>query len=108
MSERRYSHAIHTEVTEEMNRLLEDLAHKRTRNSTGKATSKAHIVREAIRFYLDHQDDLYGSRKQMVKAIDTRLDSLNEEIEALRSQLEQLGQDLEPLVSWVKTRQGGR
>jgi hypothetical protein len=71
-----------------MDRHLEDLARSRTRNN--KPVSKAHLIREAIRLYLDQQADLYGSRKQIAKSIEGKLEALTFEVTNMGDYLERL------------------
>lgn len=39
-------------------------------------TSEADLIREAIRLYLDNQEDIIGSRKHFQKSLQERLDKL--------------------------------
>lgn len=45
--------------------------------------AKSELVREAIRFYLDEQEDLAGSRKHFSKAFQRRVDYLDWQLEVL-------------------------
>ena len=120
MSKPLYSERLSFGITPEMARYLEDLA--RSRSRAGKPTSKADLLREAVRLYLDQQADLTGSRKQIARSLEGKLDELTRQTSTLHSavaallkqyaahkqELEQLQQSLDPLVKWVHQRQQGQ
>jgi len=54
---------------------LNQIAKTKPRNVT-----EAHLIREAIRRYLDEQDDLVGSRKHFQRAFRQRIDLLEEAV----------------------------
>ncbi len=58
-------------MTQEMRDRLALLVSKQPRDTT-----EADLIREAIRLYLDNQDDLIGSRKHFQKLQQDRLDRL--------------------------------
>lgn len=58
-------------MTPEMHSLLAQLASKQPRNVT-----EADLIREAIRQYLDGQEDIIGSRKHFQKSLQERIDRL--------------------------------
>lgn len=58
-------------MTQEMRDRLALLVSKQPRNTT-----EAHLIREAIRLYLDNQEDVIGSRKHFQKSLQERLDRL--------------------------------
>lgn len=58
-------------MTQEMRDRLELLVSKQPRDTT-----EADIIREAIRLYLDNQEDIIGSRKHFQKSLQERLDKL--------------------------------
>jgi predicted DNA-binding protein len=58
-------------MTPEMRDRLAQLVSKQTREVT-----EADLIREAIRLYLDEQEDLIGSRRHFHKTLRERVDSL--------------------------------
>ena len=58
-------------MTQEMRDRLAQLVSKQPRNTT-----EADLIREAIRLYLDDQEDLIGSRKHFQKSLQMRMDQL--------------------------------
>lgn len=58
-------------MTQEMRDRLALLVSKQPRDTT-----EADIIREAIRLYLDNQEDIIGSRKHFQKSLQERLDRL--------------------------------
>lgn len=103
-------------VTPDMDRYLEELAKGRTRN--GKPVSKADLIRESIRHYMDNQGDLNGSRKQIAKTLDGKLQAVTDNMQALQTQVQALRvevkthngvieswkQAIQPLLNWIAER----
>lgn len=58
-------------MTPEMRALLAQLLLKQPRD-----VSEADLIREAIRHYLDEQDDLIGSRRHFQKSLQDRIEAL--------------------------------
>ena len=58
-------------MTQEMRDRLALLVSKQPRD-----TSEADLIREALRLYLDEQEDIIGSRKHFQKSLQIRLDKL--------------------------------
>jgi len=58
-------------MSEEMHALLMQIAAKRGRDIT-----EAHLIREAIRQFLDEQTEIIGSRRHFQKSLQLRLDRL--------------------------------
>lgn len=58
-------------LSEEMHALLSQIAAKHGRDIT-----ESHLIREAIRQFLDEQSDLVGSRRHFQKSLQLRLDRL--------------------------------
>jgi predicted DNA-binding protein len=58
-------------MTQEMRDRLALLVSKQPRDTT-----EADIIREAIRLYLDNQEDIIGSRRHFQKSLQDRLDKL--------------------------------
>ncbi len=59
-------------MTQEMRDRLVLLVSKQPRDTT-----EADVIREAIRLYLDNQEDIIGSRKHFQKSLQERLDKLD-------------------------------
>jgi len=103
-------------MTPDMDRYLEELA--RTRSRQGKSVSKADLLREAVRLYLDQQADLTGSRKQIARSLEGKLEVLTGNVEALGQNLQTLQrqilaqiqemralqQAMQPLIAWIQAR----
>lgn len=58
-------------MSEEMHALLNQIAAKHGRDIT-----ESHLIREAIRQFLDEQSDMVGSRRHFQKSLQLRLDRL--------------------------------
>jgi predicted DNA-binding protein len=58
-------------ISSEMHDLLTQIAAQR-----GRDTTESHLIREAIRHYLDEQGDLVSSRRHFQKSLQLRLDRL--------------------------------
>lgn len=58
-------------MSEEMHALLNQIAAKHGRDIT-----ESHLIREAIRQFLDEQTDMVGSRRHFQKSLQLRLDRL--------------------------------
>ncbi len=58
-------------MTQEMRDRLALLVSKQPRDTT-----EADLIREAVRLYLDNQEDIIGSRKHFQKSLQDRLDRL--------------------------------
>ena len=58
-------------MTEEMQKRLQQLVSKH-----GREFSESDFIREAIRRYLDEQDDIIGSRRHFLKTFQDRMDRL--------------------------------
>ncbi len=58
-------------MTQEMRDRLALLVSKQPRDTT-----EADVIREAVRLYLDNQEDMIGSRKHFQKSLQERMDKL--------------------------------
>jgi hypothetical protein len=108
------------DLAPEMDRYLDELARTRTRN--GKPVHKTDLVREAVRLYLDAQDDVNGSRRQIAKSLDGKLQTILDALQALQQQnqalhievnrlqqaLRQWSQELRPLLEWAASQRKAR
>lgn len=116
MSKPLFSHRLTVNVTPDMNRYLEELARSRTRQD--KPVAKADLIREAIRYYMDDQVDLSGSRRQIAKTLDGKLQAVTDTVQALNTQMQSLRsevkqhnsvieswkQAIQPLLEWIAAR----
>ena len=116
MSKPLFNHRLTVNVTPDMDRYLEDLARTRTRQ--GKPAAKADLIREAIRYYMDNQDDLTGSRRQLARSLDGKLQNVMSALQALETQLlgvraeikvhnsgiDGLKQAMQPFLDWIESR----
>ncbi len=123
MSKPLFTERLSFGVTPEMDRYLEELARARSRQ--GKPTSKADLLREAVRFYLDQQADLTGSRRQIAKSLEGKLDMvisglqtlngqgqtiqrhLQVQTQQMQTQSQEIAswrQELKPLLDWIASR----
>jgi Ribbon-helix-helix protein, copG family len=87
MTESLFTQHLSVSITPDMDRYLEELARVRTRQGKNKPVSKAQLIREAIRLYLDQQADLHGSRRQIAKSLEARLVLLTDEITGLAQEV---------------------
>jgi hypothetical protein len=88
MSQSIYTCHFSVSITPEMDNHLETLAKVRARS--GKPVSKAEIVRAAIRWYLDQQDDLLARAVQIAKSLEGKLAALTDEVSLMGETLEHL------------------
>lgn len=116
MSKPLFTERLSFGMTPDMDRYLEELA--RTRSRQGKSVSKADLLREAVRLYLDQQADLTGSRKQIARSLEGKLEVLTGNVEALGQNLQTLQrqilaqiqemralqQAMQPLIAWIQAR----
>lgn len=64
-----FTNRLTVHITQAMDHRLEQIASQRDE-------SKAEVVRAALRFYLDEQEDLIGSRRHFTKMFQRRVDYL--------------------------------
>lgn len=75
-----YDHRLTAGITAQMNARLDTLADIRNQ-------PKAELAREAIRFWLDHQEDARMSRQFFTKSFQRRIDHLDWQLEVLMHML---------------------
>jgi predicted DNA-binding protein len=75
-----YDYRLSAHISQQMNTRLDTLANIRN-------TPKAELAREAIRFWLDHQEDAQMSRQFFTKSFQRRLDYLDWSLEVLMHML---------------------
>jgi Arc/MetJ-type ribon-helix-helix transcriptional regulator len=86
-------------MTPDMDRFLEELARTRTRK--GQPVSKADLLRDAVRLYLDQQADLTGSRKQIAKSLEGKMEDMYARMEGLSQQLEMINQQVQKQADYL-------
>lgn len=67
-----YSERLYPRITVAMRNLMRELVMRRNNPDF----TENDLIREALRFYLDHQEDLLGSRSHFNKGFRSRLDEL--------------------------------
>ncbi len=116
MSKPLFTERLSFGVTPEMDRFLEEMARTRTRK--GKPTSKSDLLREAVRYYMDNQADLNGSRRQIAQSLDGKIAGLMDVMRQLHAQtrslqaevgkhnavVEAMQAGLQPLLKWIAVR----
>jgi predicted DNA-binding protein len=75
-----FDYRLSANISQQMNTRLDTLADIRN-------TPKAELAREAIRFWLDHQEDAQMSRQFFTKSFQRRLDYLDWQLEVLMHML---------------------
>ncbi len=94
-----YTERLSFGMTPDMDRFLEELARTRSRN--GQPVSKADLLREAVRLYLDQQADLTGSRKQIAKSLEGKMEDMYVRMEGLSQQLEVINQQVQKQADYL-------
>src|SRR5271165_5773595 len=97
MSNPKYTERLSVGFTPDQVRRLEEISRVRARR--GEPLSKADIVRFAVEFYFQHQEDLPGSRKAIAKAVEGKIAEVD-------SKVDYLGRTLTEFIVWVKTPKG--
>lgn len=85
MSNPKYGERLSIGFTLDQLRRLEEIVRVRARK--GQGLTKADLVRDALEFYLLHQEDLPGSRKAIAKSVEGKIALLEEKLEHLSSRL---------------------
>jgi len=99
MSKARYSHRFTIGCTLDQVRRLDELA--RVRSRQGQETHRADLLRDAVDFYLIHQDDLPGSRKAIARSVEGKIADVEGKVDHLTVLLTEF-------ITWVKTPKGQR
>lgn len=79
-----HDHRLSVNITQAMNDRLDHMSSLRN-------IAKAELAREALRYYLDAQEDLVGSRKFFSKSFQRRLDHVDWQLSVLLHMLTSLG-----------------
>ena len=79
-----YDHRLSANISQQMNSRLDTLADIRNQ-------AKSELVREAVRFWLDHQEDTRMSRQFFTKSFQRRVDHLDWQFEVVMQMLSYIG-----------------
>jgi hypothetical protein len=100
-----YSERVSCSFTVEQKTRLQELS--RVRSRKGRPTHISDLVREAVAWWLQRQEDLRGSRAAIVKGLEGRLDDLTAAVSAQDETLRQQTALLEQLVAFFRKRREG-
>ena len=95
MSNPKYTERLSVGFTPDQVRRLEEISRVRARR--GEPLSKADIVRYAVEFYFQHQEDLPGSRKAIAKAVEGKIAEVD-------TKLDHLDTKVTAFITWLETR----
>jgi len=91
-------------LTPEMAREIERLS--RYRASRGQPYHKSEIGRDALRFYIDHQDHIPGTRAALTRKLEGRMDALESRLAEIETTLKQQNNSLQQLVAFFQRKRG--
>ncbi|MBI5961805.1 MAG: hypothetical protein HY866_23915 [Chloroflexi bacterium] len=97
MSKAQYSERFTLSFTLDQVRRLDELA--RVRSREGQTTNRTELVRDAVNFYLMHQEDLPGSRKAIARSVEGKIAQVD-------SKVDHLTEILEDFIERVTKRRG--
>jgi len=86
MSKSQYSERFTIGCTPDQIRRLDELV--RVRSRQGQKTNRAELVRDAMNFYLLHQEDLPGSRKAIARSVEGKIAQVDSKVDHLTDILE--------------------
>jgi metal-responsive CopG/Arc/MetJ family transcriptional regulator len=86
MSKAQYSERFTLSFTPDQVRRLDELA--RVRSRQGQTTNRTELVRDAVNFYLMHQEDLPGSRKAIARSVEGKIAQVDNKVDHLTEILE--------------------
>jgi hypothetical protein len=95
MGNPKYTERFSVGFTPEQVRRLHEIV--KVRAHKGQRLSKADVVRDAVGFYLLHQEDLPGSRKAIAKAVEGKIAEVD-------AKVTQIDTKLTNLVAWLEAR----
>lgn len=96
MSSAKFTERLSVGFTPDQLRRLEEVS--RVRSRKGEPLTKADVVRNAVEFYLLHQEDLPGARKAIAKAVEGKIAEVDEKVVRLDTKVTTLIQWLEGRV----------
>lgn len=83
-----YSERLSVGFTVEQMRRLEEILRVRARQ--GEMQHKTDLIRDAVNFYLSHQDDIPGTRAAITRKLEGRLDAVEEQLQRQNELLEKM------------------
>jgi metal-responsive CopG/Arc/MetJ family transcriptional regulator len=86
MSKAQYNERLSIGFTLDQVRRLDELA--RVRSRQGQTTNRTELVRDAVNFYLLHQEDLPGSRKAIARSVEGKIAQVDNKVDHLTEILE--------------------
>ena len=78
MSKKGYSERLSVGFTPEQMRRIEEIL--RVRAKQGKFQHKTDVIREAVNFYLSHQDDIPGTRAAITRKLEGRFVAVEQQL----------------------------
>lgn len=88
MTSAKYTERLSVGFTPDQLYRLEEIT--RVRSRKGEPLTKADVVRNAVEFYLLHQEDLPGARKAVAKAVEGKIAEVDTKVERLSHKLDDL------------------
>ncbi len=95
MSSAKFTERLSVGFTPDQVRRLEEVS--RVRSRKGEPLTKADVVRNAVEFYLLHQEDLPGARKAVAKAVEGKIAEVD-------AKVVQLDSKVTTLIQWLEGR----
>ena len=100
-----YVERLSVGLTAEMVREVERLS--RYRASRGQPYHKADIGRAALQFFIDHQDNIPGTRAALTRKLEGRMDTLDSRLTQVETALTRQSELLEQLVAFFRRKREG-
>ena len=83
-----YSERLSVGFTPEQMRRIEEILRVRARS--GKMQHKNDVIRDAVNLYLSHQDDIPGTRAAITRKLESRIESVEEQLQRQNLLLEKI------------------
>lgn len=83
-----YNERLSIGLTPEQMRRVEEILRVRARQ--GEMQHKTDLIRDALNFYLSHQDDIPGTRAAITRKLEGRLDAVEEQLQRQNDLLEKM------------------
>ena len=94
MSSAKFTERLSVGFTPDQVHRLEEVS--RVRSRKGEPLTKADVVRNAVEFYLLHQEDLPGARKAIAKAVEGKIAEVD-------GKVERMAHKLDDFIAYIKT-----
>lgn len=95
MTSAKYTERLSVGFTPDQVHRLDEIT--RIRSRKGEPLTKADVVRNAVEFYLLHQEDLPGARKAIAKAVEGKIAEVD-------AKLERLDTKVSEFIRWLEAR----